>query len=289
MKSASIIVLFFVLFTPSAKAWDCPKGQIRQQAPAGTPGAVVVEGIPFICVSTPTPGASNTNQNINTNTNKINVVAQGGAGGSANQKQQQTQTQSQTQTASVSNSGNSTSTSSATENGDNSNNSTFNQVRQTSSALAPPQYPSASCFKTYGGAAQGPAFGFSIGGGKIDRDCSARELARSFIGLNNPTAAARVLCETADAKRAHLTLDDCLAIESPATAQAIPPASITQPNIIVPAPQVTVNLPAPIVQAPAPAVAPAATPAAPTATPKKPIKRHPPKPCPDTKPSGSPQ
>ena len=53
-----------MLCSPAAKAWNCPSGQIRQQAPAGTPTSTpyydVVEGIAFICVPTTPPTTPST-------------------------------------------------------------------------------------------------------------------------------------------------------------------------------------------------------------------------------------
>lgn len=190
------------------------------------------------------------------------AVAAAAAGASSTVKDsgnsQQKQGQQQSQSQQMNGSGNSTSTSTANGNGDSNGNGSndtnidYRNPRQTATAIAPAQFPSASCFKTYGGAGQGPAFGFSVGAGRIDRDCSARELARSFMGINNPTAAARILCSTADAKRAKLTLEQCLAIAQPApvfaeqnpTPAAAPPVIVTNPT-----PNITVNIPAPVVQA----------------------------------------
>ena len=51
-----VLAALALAFCSPAKAWDCPSGQIRQQAPAGTPTSTpyydVVEGIAFICVPT---------------------------------------------------------------------------------------------------------------------------------------------------------------------------------------------------------------------------------------------
>ena len=67
-----------MLCSPAAKAWNCPSGQIRQQAPAGTPTSTpyydVVEGIAFICVpttppTTPSTNSSNSNSSANANSN----------------------------------------------------------------------------------------------------------------------------------------------------------------------------------------------------------------------------
>lgn len=172
-------------------------------------------------------------------------------------------------------------TTSANGNGDGSNNASYSSVvntpRQVATAIAPAQFPSASCFKTFGAAGQAGTFGFSMGGGKIDRDCSARELARSFVGINNMTAAAKVLCSTADAKRAKLTMEDCLAISAPVApvAQEEEPRERErmEPTIVVPTPSVVVNLPPTTVAA---AVIPQAAPADPivVAAAKVPHRHH---------------
>jgi hypothetical protein len=89
-------------------AWDCPAGQIRQQAPTGTPTTTpyydVVEGIAFICVpSTPptTPPSAPSSQ-------------------TQNQNQTQQQNQNQTATATSGSNSSSNSTSGATATGGNS-------------------------------------------------------------------------------------------------------------------------------------------------------------------------
>jgi hypothetical protein len=63
------------------------------------------------------------------------------------------------------------------------------------------------------GAVQTGIFGRSIGGGKNDRGCDDRETAMSFALLANRITAAKILCGTPAAKRAHPTIDDCLAKE----------------------------------------------------------------------------
>lgn len=79
MKRILLSVMVFAVFAAPALSWNCPSGEIRQQAPAGSPNSVVVEGITFICVPTPTPQSptsiisnqnTNTNSNSNSNSNK---------------------------------------------------------------------------------------------------------------------------------------------------------------------------------------------------------------------------
>lgn len=70
MKKFLPVIALLLCSTPAALAWNCPTGQIRQQAPPGTPTTApfydVVEGIAFICVpSTPPPPTTPPNQTQN--------------------------------------------------------------------------------------------------------------------------------------------------------------------------------------------------------------------------------
>ena len=69
----------------------------------------------------------------------------------------------------------------------------------------------------------------SLGFSKTDKGCDSRQTAVIFHGLGNDYAAAKILCSTDAAKRAHLTLEECQRI---------------------------VVLPAPVIVQPAPAPAP---------------------------------
>lgn len=98
VKCVMLFGLLVALLAPSARAWNCPAGQIRQQAPAGTPTTTpyydVVEGIAFICVpTTTTPPAS-----------------------SPSQTQSQNQSQNQSQSNSATSASNSTSTAASASN-----------------------------------------------------------------------------------------------------------------------------------------------------------------------------
>lgn len=238
----ALLFVAAVLSCSSAFAWKCPSGQHQVEVPKGTPEAVLVEGLYFHCTpDTPptppsTPGTSNSNSNQNTNTNNStsgavsgsSSSATGGQGGKATSSSDQNQSQGQGQSQS--------STSSATGNGNGSNNSVSNTLvqRNTPMAYAPEAIPSAPCIKGYSGGASGPMFGAAIGGGKVDKGCDARETARQFALLGNPTAAAKILCSTDASKNAKLTLEDCLNIVA-ATAvpavQAVPPVQV---NILNP-------------------------------------------------------
>jgi hypothetical protein len=104
----------------------------------------------------------------------------------------------------------SSSTASANGNGNNSNNTTVEAPKiPVSSAITPPIMPTVPCFKGFGGSAQTMAFGASFGGGKIDKGCNARELARSFSGPQT-VASCKILLATKEAKAAGITMEDCL-------------------------------------------------------------------------------
>jgi len=229
-------------------AWDCPTGQIRQQAPTGTststPYYDVVEGIAFICVVTPTAqqqapsltnsnsnsnsnsnnnanNNSNSNSNTNNNTNTSTSKSTSASNSIAKQSQQQFQNQNQSQTANGGNATGGTATSNATggnasaaNNGNGSNNTTSNTLVQASkipvsTAVTPPLMPSAPCVKSMGAGVQTMAFGGSFGAGKIDQGCDDRELARSFSGPQT-LASCKILLNTKKAKAAGITLADCM-------------------------------------------------------------------------------
>ena len=181
-----------------------------------------------------TSNSSSTGGNVgpitlaNTNTNNLTNTL--------SNKQKQTQTQSNAST--------NNNASSATSNGDNSNNSTevTNIKPAAESAVAPIGFPTAPCLATFGAAAQSVPGGISFGGSRIDKGCDSRATAQQFaLLLGNRTAAAKILCSTKAAKRAHLTMDDCLVMPAP---QPVTPVVIAAPVAAPVAPvQVTVNMP----------------------------------------------
>ena len=122
------------------------------------------------------------------------------AGASSNQ------TQGQGQSQSADNAGNAQST-------------TFNQnqVRQAPMAYAPDAFPSAPCRVAGSAGLSAPIGGISLGGSKLDKDCSRRETARSFMNLGLPDAACKILLSTKDAKEAGLTQADCVVPTKPTT------------------------------------------------------------------------
>lgn len=199
---------------------------------------------------------------------------------------------------SVKDSGNSTSVSSATGGQGGSANATNNSsgnstsVNETTNvaadkipvntAYSAAPYPTAQCFKGYGAGGQATMFGFSVNGGKIDENCAILETARSFDSVGERFAGCKVKIANKYAKKAHVTLEDCMNVPLPVPAfTPTPVAPPAQPIVIeVPAPIVNV-LPTPVIINQTPTVPDPAFKAPPIAKPHKKIK--PPvgiKPCP---------
>lgn len=273
-----LLVAVTALCCTSAFGWNCSvPGQIRVQVPAGTVGngtgdgngqVVTVQGLTFQCQdptkgATPSPTNSSTNTSSSSSSSASNststasggtATALGGAGGSS------------TSRSGVSNSGNSTNNnqSTATSNGDNSNNSTevTNIKPASAGAFAPVGFATAPCLATLGGGAQTISGGISFGSSHTDKGCDSRATAQQFaLLLNNRVAAAKILCTTKAAKRAHLTLEDCLAsvpnpepvrpvVVAPAPAPLQPPEEKTVVTVYVPQPQPTVLEVKPVVAPP---------------------------------------
>ena len=89
-----------------------------------------------------------------------------------------------------------------------------------------------NCFKGYGAGVQTMPVGVSLGGGKIDENCRALETAKF---APNRVTFCKIYVELKDAKKAGVTLDDCMDSEA----------------------QVALDPPTPVIPAVAPAPAPA--------------------------------
>ena len=95
---------------------------------------------------------------------------------------------------------------------------------------------------------QGPAFGASFGGGKIDPNCRALETARSFLGAGSRLSYCKIAIRTKDAKDAGVTMDDCMNVGTVQVEQG-PAAPVVDTTPI------TINIPPPVIlQAPPPVV-----------------------------------
>lgn len=242
MKKFLLSALTVLVLSCCSFSWTCPSGQRWVQVPTGTPGGHVVEGITFQC-QTPTPdpsGTSSTAVSSSNSTSNATSTASSNSSSSASQKQNQSQGQNQTATG-----GNAS-------NGDQSNaqntsySSNYTEVRQTATALASVPFATGPCTKGYGGAAQTGILGASFGGSKVDDGCDDRALAQSFLAGGSRTAYCKVLVSNKKARKAGVTLADCLKDERAIlAAPVIPPQSLPR-VIVVPAPVVTVNVPQPV-------------------------------------------
>jgi hypothetical protein len=231
------ITLFFfglVICLP-AYGWNCTGNNIRVQVPSGTtgtgtgdgPGQVVtVQGLTFECeppASTAPPSAMNTNTNSSNSNSSANSnsTSNSNSNSSASSNQTQGQKQGQSQTSNnqsgVSDVGNSE--------------TTVDSSRiPVNTAIAPPVFSTANCFKGYGAGIQTMAIGGSFGGGGIDRNCAALSTAQALYAIGSREGACRVIINTKAAKDAHVTLEECLATMPPRV------IVVTQPAPPVPAP-----------------------------------------------------
>src|SRR5208282_1459980 len=279
VKNAMLFGLLAVTLVPSVRAWNCPSGQIRQQAPAGTPTNTpyydVVEGIAFICVpntppSTPSPSTPSTasasqSQSSSTSTSAASSQASGKSTSNSGVKNSGNSTATggnATATggnatggnSNVSNSGNSSNrnTASATNSGNNSS-STYAPVTTTTveapkipvaTAYAPTPLPTVTCFKGFSGGVQTAPAGISFGGGKIDSNCANLEAARQ---APSTLARCKVNIQNKYVKEAGVTLADCLAdafVEPPAVPVVSAPPPAPQPIVVTVAPP---PIPAPVI------------------------------------------
>jgi hypothetical protein len=233
MKKLGLI--FFALCC-SCFAWDCPAGQIRQQAPAGTPTTApyydVVEGIAFVCVPTPTPTATGT---AVTNTSNSNSASNSTSNSNSSSNQTQDQKQKQTQTQS-----NTSTNANQSEGGSVSNvgNSVTNVAAPdipVNSAYAPPVFSTVNCFKGWSGGGQSAVAGLSFGGGGIDKNCAAERAAQDYFASGNRLAFCKVMVTTKQSKDAGVTLNDCMDVPI-----RVQPISQPTPINVQPAPQITV-------------------------------------------------
>lgn len=313
MRKALLTAVVMFACSLGAIAWDCPTGQIRQQAPAGTststPYYDVVEGIAFICVPTPTtpvttpPSSTSTSSSTSgANSNSTSGASSTATGGKATATGGKA-----TSTSGVSNSGNSNNTnklsntlsntiantnklsnsqkqgqtqsnastnsnqSSATGNGDNSDNSVTNVEAPkipVNTAMAPPVFSTANCFKGFSGGAQSAVAGLSFGGGKIDPNCAALSTAQNLYAMGSRLAACKVIVTTKSAKSAGVTMEDCMAIAAPrVVVQAAPVAPVLPPVVV------TVQSPPQIVYIPQPHTTITVT-APKTVAKRKPVVKH---------------
>ena len=275
MKRIAMLLFGLALSVP-AFAWDCPTGQIRQQAASGTPTTTpyydVVEGIAFICVPTPTtptttPSTTTSNSTSGANATSGSTSSANASGGNATSKSgvsnsgnsnvkvsnslantnSLSNTQGQKQSQSQSNSSTNANQSAGGSVENVGNEQTIVQ-RSAPIAYAPTIFPS-GCNGSISGGASAPFGGISIGGTKQDHHCQQMQTAAMFLSQGNLEAATRILCRTWAARDAKLTLDECRLI-----AKAQVPVVVV-PIVSTPAPapikvEITNNIP----PAPAPII-----------------------------------
>jgi hypothetical protein len=280
MRNFMLIAVLSVVASVNALAWNCPTGQIRQQAPTGTPTTTpyydVVEGIAFICVpTTPTTPASNGTTVANTNTNNLtnnsSANSNSSSSSSSNASSNQTQGQGQKQTQSNSSTNNNKSQGGSVSDVGNSNTVVEAPQIPVNTAVAPPVFSTTNCFKGWSAGGQTPLVGGSFGGGGIDKNCAAERIAQDFYAMGNRLAACKVITTTKASKAAGVTMDDCMNVPAPRPVVVAP---------VVPAPApVVVNVPQPevvYIEIPHETM----TVVAPKTAPKRPVvHRAVPKPC----------
>lgn len=242
MKRALLFVCTIALFSAvPCFAWHCPTGQHWVQVASGTPGATIVEGIPFACFpDSPTPKDPTSSNSNSSSTANSSSSASSQATASSSQSQKQGQSQSQT-----ANGGQATSTATGGNavNEGNSLSTSYvnNQPRQAPMAYAPEAFSTAACRAGASAGVSAPIGGISIGGSKKDKDCERAVLANGFFSRGNYVAGCKLLMHVGVIKEA-LTFDECIIAVTPKPAP-VAEALQVQPNIIV-------NIPAPVVLAP---------------------------------------
>jgi hypothetical protein len=275
MKCTLLNVIFVIALSvvasmtaSPARAWNCPAGQQRVQAPPGTPTTTpyydVVEGIAFICQpipSSPSQGGNqsqnqqqsqtnsqqqsqNTSVNASQNTSNQNSSTSGSSSKSnSNSNSNATSTSANTNVNSLSpitkssaTGGNQSQTATASNNSSgnvSSYSESYNEVRQNPGAFAPTNLNTAPCTKGFSGGASTPAVAATLGIATTDKGCDSRQTAVIFHGIGNDYAAAKILCSTSASKRAHLTLQECLNIVAPAPIVIPAPLPTPVPTVIV--------------------------------------------------------
>ena len=288
MKKYFAIAMLVLGGSLSSQAWNCTTpGQIRIQVPTGTVGngtgdgsgqVVVDSGLTFICEALPTAPATTPSTATSTSNSTSGANATSGSSSSANASGGNATANGGTSSSKsgVSNSGNSNvkvsnslantnnlgqtqtqsnssvnSNQSAGGSASNIGNSVTNVAAPeipANTAVAPPVFSTANCFKGMSVAGQAGIGGISFGGGKIDSNCAAERIAQDYFAMGNRLAACKVITSTKASKDAGVTLADCMNVPVPVVRTVVPVVSAP-----VPAPvtvQITNNIP----PAPAPII-----------------------------------
>ena len=289
MKKYFAIAMLVLGGSLSSQAWNCTTpGQIRIQVPTGTVGngtgdgsgqVVVDSGLTFICEALPTAPATTPSTATSTSNSTSGANATSGSSSSANASGGNATANGGTSSSKsgVSNSGNSNvkvsnslantnnlgqtqtqsnssvnSNQSAGGSASNIGNSVTNVAAPeipANTAVAPPVFSTANCFKGMSVAGQAGIGGISFGGGKIDSNCAAERIAQDYFAMGNRLAACKVITSTKASKDAGVTLADCMNVPVPVVRTVVPVVSAP-----IPAPPVTVQITNNIPPAPAPII-----------------------------------
>ena len=288
MKKYFAIAMLVLGGSLSSQAWNCTTpGQIRIQVPTGTVGngtgdgsgqVVVDSGLTFICEALPTAPATTPSTATSTSNSTSGANATSGSSSSANASGGNATANGGTSSSKsgVSNSGNSNvkvsnslantnnlgqtqtqsnssvnSNQSAGGSASNIGNSVTNVAAPeipANTAVAPPVFSTANCFKGMSVAGQAGIGGISFGGGKIDSNCAAERIAQDYFAMGNRLAACKVITSTKASKDAGVTMADCMNVPVPVVRTVVPIVSTPTPAPIKV--EITNNIP----PAPAPII-----------------------------------
>jgi len=288
MKKYFAIAMLVLGGSLSSQAWNCTTpGQIRIQVPTGTVGngtgdgsgqVVVDSGLTFICEALPTAPATTPSTATSTSNSTSGANATSGSSSSANASGGNATANGGTSSSKsgVSNSGNSNvkvsnslantnnlgqtqtqsnssvnSNQSAGGSASNIGNSVTNVAAPeipANTAVAPPVFSTANCFKGMSVAGQAGIGGISFGGGKIDSNCAAERIAQDYFAMGNRLAACKVITSTKASKDAGVTMADCMNVPVPVVRTVVSIVSTPAPAPIKV--EITNNIP----PAPAPII-----------------------------------
>jgi hypothetical protein len=111
--------------------------------------------------------------------------------------------------------------------------------RQTATAIAPQPFHTSPCVKSWGGAAQAPVAGLSLGGGKVDKGCDIRETAEQFRNAGSMVAFCKLMITEPSSVKAGITMDDCMLSQVPTPSPTVELEPQSPPIVI----QEAVSLP----------------------------------------------
>lgn len=177
--------------------------------------------------------SQNTLKNSGNSTNTNTVTAGGGAGGQGGSASATGGSQKQVASSAASNNGN----------GSNDTNYQSSTVVHAAAATAFAQAaPTAPCVIGYGAGGQLIGGGLSFSGGKVDKNCAILETARSVAVFGSDIAYCKILITDKWAKKAGVTMEDCLArkaavADSTIIAAPQPVIDTYVPPVVVPTPE----------------------------------------------------